>query len=129
MRTFRSRLLRQSQLLIPFLCLVIEGIAYGQEGDWEHMKRIVPNGYVCGITAVPLQVDGKLDEPSWMSAPWTEDFVDIEGEKKPKPRFRTRARYFGTTVGISPAQPNPTATNWIKLGLLAVRRPPNEMMP
>ena len=92
MRTFRSSLLRHAQLLIPFLCLVIEGIVSGQEGDWEHMKRIVPNGYVCGIASVPLQIDGKLDEPSWMSAPWTEDFVDIEGEKKPKPRFRTRAK-------------------------------------
>jgi len=92
MRTFRLSLLRNAQLLIPCLYLVIEGIASSQEGDWEHMKRIVPNGYVCGITAVPLQIDGKLDEPSWKLAPWTEDFVDIEGEKKPKPRFRTRAK-------------------------------------
>jgi hypothetical protein len=51
-------------------------------------------------------IDGKLDEPAWQKAAWTEDFVDIEGSLKPKPRFRTRAKilwdadylYFGATL-------------------------------
>ena len=37
-------------------------------------------------------IDGKLDESVWRDAPWTPLFVDIEGEAKPKPRFRTRAK-------------------------------------
>ena len=37
-------------------------------------------------------MDGRLDEPDWQQAPWTREFVDIEGEGKPKPRFRTRAK-------------------------------------
>ena len=37
-------------------------------------------------------IDGKLDDPAWNDAPWTDDFVDIEGDAKPKPRFRTRAK-------------------------------------
>ena len=28
----------------------------------------------------------------WRPAPWTDDFVDIEGDAKPRPRFRTRAK-------------------------------------
>lgn len=40
----------------------------------------------------PIQVDGKLDDPAWRAAPWTADFVDIEGDAKPRPRFRTRAK-------------------------------------
>jgi hypothetical protein len=39
-----------------------------------------------------VTVDGKLDEAAWKAVPWTEDFVDIEGSRRPKPRFRTRAK-------------------------------------
>ncbi len=52
----------------------------------------VPRGYVCYRTATPLRIDGKLDENAWLQVPWTDDFVDIEGAKKPAPRFRTRAK-------------------------------------
>ncbi len=51
-----------------------------------------PKGYVACQTPKPLQIDGKLTEPAWRSAPWTDNFVDIEGDAKPKPRFRTRAK-------------------------------------
>jgi hypothetical protein len=33
-----------------------------------------------------------LDEEDWNKAPWTDDFRDIEGGARPKPRFRTRAK-------------------------------------
>lgn len=64
----------------------------GSMGDWEFMKDIRPQGYVCGFSAVPVVIDGKLDDASWQSAPWTQDFVDIEADRKPKPRQRTRAK-------------------------------------
>ncbi len=51
-----------------------------------------PPHYVCYRAGNPLAIDGKLDEPAWTKAAWTEDFVDIEGSLKPKPRFRTRAK-------------------------------------
>ncbi len=41
---------------------------------------------------MPIVIDGKLDDPSWNDAPWTDDFVDILGEAAPRPRFRTRAK-------------------------------------
>jgi hypothetical protein len=38
-------------------------------------------------------IDGRLDDAVWQLSPWTEDFVDIEGEARPvTPRYRTRAR-------------------------------------
>jgi Carbohydrate family 9 binding domain-like len=40
----------------------------------------------------PIKIDGRLDDAAWSRAPWTSDFVDIEGDAKPKPRFRTRAK-------------------------------------
>jgi hypothetical protein len=51
-----------------------------------------PPHYICYRAGGLLVIDGKLDEPSWKKAAWTEDFVDIEGSLKPKPRFRTRAK-------------------------------------
>jgi hypothetical protein len=38
----------------------------------------------------PMQIDGDLNEDSWQSAKWSEYFTDIEGEKKPKPPYKTR---------------------------------------
>jgi hypothetical protein len=60
--------------------------------DWQAMREIVPRHYVCHRASAPVTVDGKLDDAAWQNAPWTEDFVDIEGAKKPVPRFRTRAK-------------------------------------
>jgi hypothetical protein len=60
--------------------------------DWDRMKGITPRGYVCYRAEPAPQLDGKLDDEAWKAAPWTEEFVDIEGPTKPKPRFRTRAK-------------------------------------
>jgi hypothetical protein len=51
-----------------------------------------PKGYVCVRAKQPIKVDGKIDEADWKSAPWTDAFVDIEGDRRPRPRFRTRAK-------------------------------------
>ncbi|HYV35353.1 MAG TPA: carbohydrate-binding family 9-like protein [Gemmataceae bacterium] len=55
-------------------------------------KYLPPKGYVCYRATGPVTIDGKLDDEAWKSAPWTDDFVDIEGDLKPKPRFRTRVK-------------------------------------
>src|SRR5262245_28827455 len=51
-----------------------------------------PRGYVCARTREPLTIDGDLTKPAWQTAPWSEPFGDIEGDIRPKPRFRTRAK-------------------------------------
>lgn len=63
-------------------------------GDWRNkMRDLVPRGYVCPHTATAPVMDGKIGgDPAWAAAPWTEDFVDIEGDAKPKPLYRTRAK-------------------------------------
>jgi WD40 repeat protein/tRNA A-37 threonylcarbamoyl transferase component Bud32 len=53
---------------------------------------VPPRGYVCYRAAQPPPFDGRLDEGPWKAAPWTEDFVDIEGPLRLPPRFRTRAK-------------------------------------
>jgi hypothetical protein len=51
-----------------------------------------PRGYVCVRASSPLTVDGRLDEGAWRDAAWTDDFVDIEGDRKPRPTLRTRVK-------------------------------------
>ncbi|WP_342114230.1 carbohydrate-binding family 9-like protein [Pseudoduganella sp. OTU4001] len=51
-----------------------------------------PLSYECFRTAAPIRIDGKLDDAAWRNAPWTSDFVDIEGDSKPRPWFRTRVK-------------------------------------
>jgi hypothetical protein len=51
-----------------------------------------PQSYVAYRALDSLDIDGRLDEPSWQRAEWTDLFVDIEGEAKPLPRFKTRAK-------------------------------------
>jgi len=72
------------------LGLTFPSYASGLE-DWARMKSITPSGYVC-YRAGAMNIDGRLDEAAWQAAPWTEYFVDIEGDAKPKPRYRTRAK-------------------------------------
>ncbi len=50
-------------------------------------------GYICYRAAEkPITVDGMLDEPSWASADWTDDFQDIRGGDSLKPLYRTRVK-------------------------------------
>jgi hypothetical protein len=51
-----------------------------------------PRRYVSYRASSRITVDGKLSEPSWAAAPWSELFIDIEGDSRPQPRFRTRAK-------------------------------------
>ena len=48
--------------------------------------------YVCYQAPGPISVDGRLDDDGWAGIPWTELFIDIEGDVRPKPRFETRAK-------------------------------------
>ena len=52
----------------------------------------MPLRYPCPRAPRPPKLNGRIEDPVWNLAPWTEDFVDIEGDLKPKPRFRTRAK-------------------------------------
>lgn len=51
-----------------------------------------PRGYVAPRAGTTIVIDGKLDDAGWTAAPWSEEFIDIEGDIKPKPRFRTRMK-------------------------------------
>jgi len=51
-----------------------------------------PRHYICYRTLGEINVDGKIDEADWQNAQWTEYFVDIEGDLKPKPTYNTHVK-------------------------------------
>ncbi|WP_044202079.1 carbohydrate-binding family 9-like protein [Flammeovirga sp. OC4] len=55
-------------------------------------KYPTPESYLCYQSTTPIKIDGVLDEEDWANAEWTQDFVDIEGDKQPNPPFQTRVK-------------------------------------
>lgn len=51
-----------------------------------------PPTYICRKTNKPFTLDGNIHKDFWLDVPFTEDFIDIQGEHMPTPRFRTRAK-------------------------------------
>ncbi len=45
-------------------------------------------------------LDGKLNKAPWTECAWSDDFVDIEGDIRAKPRFRTRMKMFWAEDGL-----------------------------
>src|SRR5216110_1362194 len=70
-----------------WLCLFSLVPLEGQRApvDFEALP-FAPRSYVCHRAPSPLAIDGKLDEPAWVSASWSDPFVDIEGDRRPRPR-------------------------------------------
>jgi hypothetical protein len=89
--------LRSLPLIAAAVAAVVTVAGHGGAGaqarpepDLENLA-FAPRHVVCYRTPGPLAIDGRLDEPVWKSAAWTEPFVDIEGDRAPQPRFATRA--------------------------------------
>lgn len=51
-----------------------------------------PPVYICHKAQKPFTLDGNINKEFWTDAPFTDDFLDIEGAHMPIPRFRTRAK-------------------------------------
>ena len=51
-----------------------------------------PLSYRAPFAAARPALGGSLEQGAWAAAPWTEDFVDIEGGRRPLPAYRTRAK-------------------------------------
>lgn len=51
-----------------------------------------PKSYTLFNAESSIKIDGHLNEKSWIDAPWTDYFIDIEGESKPSPAYKTRVK-------------------------------------
>lgn len=83
-------------LRVCILVVVLACVAIGDLATLAQPKPAStwpdPLGYVCYRAEKPIHIDGKLDDPAWTAAPWSDAFVDIEGNAKPKPRWKTRMK-------------------------------------
>lgn len=52
----------------------------------------VPENYVVKHVAAAPVIDGDINDNIWQQAKWTSDFVDIEGDLKPKPPLQTNIK-------------------------------------
>jgi len=57
-----------------------------------------PRQYVAYKTTDPITIDGNADENSWKKAPWSDLFIDIEGDKKPTYDTRMKMLWDDTHV-------------------------------
>ena len=79
--------------MIRLLILIICSVAvFDKASPQLNLLEEFPETYVVYRTSGELIMDGLLDENDWKNVPWTEDFVDIEGDKRPEPLYRTRVK-------------------------------------
>ena len=76
-------------LLLVAVGATMAGLALRRGGPREatppapavEVEYVPPRCYVCYRAAGPITVDGRPDEKAWQAAPWSEAFVDIEGDR------------------------------------------------
>jgi len=51
-----------------------------------------PEHYVCTMATSPITIDGISTDAAWQQAPWSDEFVDIEGDQMPTPKYKTRVK-------------------------------------
>jgi hypothetical protein len=93
-------------------CVVAVGLLDASQAPVSRLQH--PLGYVAYRSTSAVTIDGRLTEPAWQSADWTEPFVDIEGDVRPKPTHLTRAKMVWDDshfyIGASLAEPHLWAT-------------------
>lgn len=62
-----------------------------QDADLETLPFAPRRAIAYRAPARPA-IDGRLDEPGWQRAAWSDLFVDIAGDRRPRPRFATRVK-------------------------------------
>jgi hypothetical protein len=66
----------------------------GAQTQFEAFSNLftIPKNYTVNFVKSPPVIDGDINDAVWQQAAWTEDFRDIEGDLKPNPPLRTRAK-------------------------------------
>lgn len=83
-------------LLILFWFVSHASVTRKDSEEYENQSA-PPRSYLVLPAEFPIVIDGKADENSWKTASWSDDFVDIEGDKKPDPIYRTRFKMLWDT--------------------------------
>ncbi|MFI3294553.1 MAG: carbohydrate-binding family 9-like protein [Rikenellaceae bacterium] len=83
------------KLSLLLTSLIVIGSSVAQEvtiPEYKHNK-FYNHDYVVHRAPVTPVIDGELSSAEWDRVPWTECFMDIEGENRPvEPKYQTRAK-------------------------------------
>jgi hypothetical protein len=72
------------------ILLVLTACQSAAYGPWpRHTPPGTQREYACRYTAHPPVLDGHLDDPAWMGAPWSEPFADAVDPEGPRPPQET----------------------------------------
>ncbi|MGI4750097.1 MAG: carbohydrate-binding family 9-like protein [Janthinobacterium lividum] len=84
---------KRSIVVLTFL-LIAESSKLMAQNSFKGLEHLftTPNNYVVQHTNQTLKMDGNLQESDWQKAAWTTDFVDIEGNLKPLPAYKTQVK-------------------------------------
>jgi hypothetical protein len=85
-RIYSKSLLIIGVLLLP-CCLKAQSAFKGLENLFT-----TPLNYTINYTNTPPVIDGNINDSAWANAKWTDQFQDIEGDKKPSPQYHTRVK-------------------------------------
>lgn len=80
--------------MVSLIGIQVEAIEY------KPMLPFNPPSYICYKTPGEITIDGKLSPGEWDAIPWTSEFVDIEGDKRPLPFYRTQAKMAWNEEGM-----------------------------
>ncbi|MDH6305396.1 hypothetical protein M2459_001849 [Parabacteroides sp. PF5-5] len=92
-----------SKGMIGIACLLLTACNPKEEKkeiDYFPPVSYDPPSYVCYKAPTTITIDGVLSAEEWDMVPWTADFVDIEGDKQPKPYLQTRAKMAYDDAGL-----------------------------
>ncbi len=71
-------------------CVQTSSKEESKEIDYDAPVTFKPPSYVCYKSPATITIDGVISPEEWDLIPWSSEFVDIEGDKQPKPYLRTR---------------------------------------
>lgn len=94
-KTCNGLLLRFTIVVNCMIMISFPASGQPQEGTplrYDHPIPFKPATYICYRAQEQISIDGRADENDWENAAWSDPFVDIEGNLKPKPPLRTNMK-------------------------------------
>ena len=87
------RLNRHLKTFITIFLLFLAFCAKAQS-SFNGLKNLftTPRNYIIHYTKTPPVIDGDISDTTWNQAAWTDQFQDIEGDKKPRPALHTQIK-------------------------------------
>lgn len=78
--------------MIKLTSFIVGCILFHSVSAQLHLLQNYPQTYIAYRSKGEINMDGIMNETDWQNVPWSESFVDIEGDKKPAPLHSTRVK-------------------------------------